>query len=73
MRQGCLTSARQRCQPLAFEMRVRLGSFADVYCVEPDALRAIVGSKSDAAVQAAAEEAHDEDIAAALRRIVDGI
>jgi hypothetical protein len=51
--------------------------WVSVYCDEPDALRSIVGSKSDtkfATVLAARPVVlgHEEDIAAALRRIVDG-
>jgi hypothetical protein len=55
-----------------------MGNWVSVYCDKPDALRAIVGSRSDAklaGVLAAGPVvlgSHEEDIAAALRRIVDG-
>lgn len=61
-----------------FKMGQRMGNWISVYCDEPDALRAIVGSKSEAKFAAVLAEgkvvlgSHEEDIAAALRHIVDG-
>jgi hypothetical protein len=49
-------------------------NFIGVFCVEPDALEGIVGSKSDAkyAALVAAENTPTTRSSAALRRIVDG-